>query len=59
MKQVDIIGGGLADELTMLYDVDLKEQDDIVDSGQDEPIFDKTNFGNKTDKFSAIKDFKI
>ena len=42
-----------------LYDVDLKEQDDIVDSGQDEPIFDKTNFGNKTDKFSAIKDFKI
>ena len=42
-----------------LYDVDLKEQDDIVDSGQDEPIFDKTNFGSKTDKFSAIKDFKI
>ena len=31
----------------------------IVDSGQDEPTFDKTNFGNKTDKFSAIKDFKI
>ena len=25
MKQVDIIGGGLADEWTMLYDVDLKE----------------------------------
>ena len=42
-----------------LYDVDLKEQDDIVDNGQDEPIFDKTNFGSKTDKFSAIKDFKI
>tara|TARA_Y100000401_G_C8292649_1_gene209614 strand:- start:392 stop:1060 length:669 start_codon:yes stop_codon:yes gene_type:complete len=42
-----------------LYDVDLKEQDDIVDNGQDAPIFDKTNFGSKTDKFSAIKDFKI
>jgi len=25
MKQVDIIGGGLADEWTMLYDVDLKD----------------------------------
>ena len=42
-----------------LFDVELKEQKDIVDNGQDEPIFDKTNFGNKTDKFSAIKDFKV
>ncbi len=42
-----------------LYDVDLKEQDDIVDSGQDEPVFDKTNFGSKIDKFSVIKDFKV
>ena len=42
-----------------LFDVELKEQKDIVDNGQDEPIFDKTNFGSKTDKFSAIKDFKI
>ena len=42
-----------------LFDVDMNAQDDLVDSGQDEAIFDKTNFGNKTDKFSAIKDFKI
>ena len=42
-----------------LYDVELKEQDDIVDSGQDEPVFDKTNFGSKIDKFSVIKDFKV
>ena len=42
-----------------LYDVELKEQDDIVDSGQDEPVFDKTNFGSKVDKFSVIKDFKV
>ena len=42
-----------------LYDVELKEQDDIVDSGQDEPVFDKTNFGSKMDKFSVIKDFKV
>ena len=42
-----------------LYDVELREQDDIVDSGQDEPVFDKTNFGSKIDKFSVIKDFKV
>ena len=42
-----------------LFDAEVNAQDDIVDSGQDEPTFDKTNFGNKLDKFSAIKDFKI
>ena len=42
-----------------LFDVDINAQDDLVDSGQDEPIFDKSNFGSNTDKFSAIKDFKI
>jgi len=42
-----------------LFDAEVNAQDDIVDSGQDEPVFDKSNFGNKTDKFSAIKDFKI
>ena len=42
-----------------LYDVELKEQDDIVDSGQDEPVFDNTYFGSKVDKFSVIKDFKV
>ena len=42
-----------------LFDAEVNAQDDIVDSGQDEPTFDKTDFGNKIDKFSAIKDFKI
>ena len=41
-----------------LYDVQIKEQEDLVDTGQ-EPVFDKTSFGNKYDKFSAIKDFKV
>ena len=41
-----------------LYDVEIKEQEDLVDTGQ-EPVFDKTSFGNKYDKFSAIKDFKV
>jgi hypothetical protein len=42
-----------------LFDAEVNAQEDIVDSGQDEPTFDKSNFGNKIDKFSAIKDFKI
>ena len=41
------------------YDATAGNYESDVDSGQDEPTFDKTNFGNKTDKFSAIKDFKI
>ena len=31
-----------------LFDIDVKEQDDIVDSGQEDfaaPVFDKTDFG--------------
>ena len=42
-----------------LYDCEQKEQEDLVDSGQDEPVFDKTDFGGKYDKFAAIKDFKV
>ena len=44
-----------------LYDVELKAQEEIVDNGQEtEPVFDKTNFGNKTkaekyEKFSNLK----
>ena len=44
-----------------LYDVELKAQEEIVDNGQEiEPVFDKTNFGNKTkaekyEKFSKLK----
>ena len=42
-----------------LYDCEQKEQEDLVDSGQDEVVFDKTDFGGKYDKFAAIKDFKV
>ena len=42
-----------------LYDCQQKEQEDLVDSGQEEVVFDKTDFGSKYDKFSAIKDFKV
>ena len=42
-----------------LFDVDMNAQNNLVDSGQDEPVFDKTNFGSKIDKFSVIKDFKV
>ena len=44
-----------------LYDVELKAQEEIVDNGQEtEPVFDKTNFSNKTkvekyEKFSKLK----
>ena len=42
-----------------LYDCEQKEQKDLVDSGQEEVVFDKTDFGGKYDKFAAIKDFKV
>ena len=42
-----------------LYDCAQKEQKDLVDNGQEEVVFDKTDFGSKYDKFSAIKDFKV
>ena len=46
-----------------LFDVDTNAQDDLVDSGQnqlpEDAIFDNTKFGSSTDKFSAIKDFKV
>ena len=42
-----------------LYDCEQKEQEDLVDSGQEEVVFDKTDFGGKYDKFAAIKDFKV
>jgi len=29
-----------------LYDVEVEEQKDLVDSGQETPVFDKTDFGN-------------
>ena len=41
----------------LLYDVQIKEQDDLVDSGQ-EPVFDKTSFGTKF-KDSKYEDFKV
>ena len=46
-----------------LFDVDTNAQDDLVDSGQnqfpEDAVFDNTKFGSSTDKFSAIKDFKV
>tara|TARA_Y100001972_G_scaffold128373_1_gene188813 strand:- start:1783 stop:3042 length:1260 start_codon:yes stop_codon:yes gene_type:complete len=44
-----------------LFDVDKSAQDDLVDSGQNQldAVFDNTKFGSSTDKFSAIKDFKV
>jgi len=44
-----------------LFDVDTNAQDDLVDSGQNQldAVFDNTKFGSSTDKFSAIKDFKV
>jgi len=36
-----------------LYDVDMKEQN-LVDSGDDTPTFDKTSFGEK-----SFEDFKV
>ena len=41
----------------LLYDVQIKEQDDLVDSGQ-EPVFDKTSFGTKF-KDNKYEDFKV
>ena len=40
-----------------LYDVEIKEQDDLVDNGQ-EPVFDKTSFGVKF-KDNKYDDFKV
>ena len=40
-----------------LYDIQLKEQDDLVDTGQ-EPVFDKTSFGSKV-KDTNYNDFKV
>ncbi len=41
----------------LLYDVEMKEQDDLVDNGQ-EPVFDKTSFGVKF-KENKYDDFKV
>ena len=41
----------------LLYDVQIKEQDDLVDNGQ-EPVFDKTSFGTKF-KDNKYEDFKV
>ena len=41
-----------------LYDVENKEQEDLVDSGQDEPTFDKTTFGSKSSD-TRYDDFKV
>jgi hypothetical protein len=41
-----------------LYDVENKEQEDLVDSGQDEPTFDKTTFGSKASEV-RYDDFKV
>ena len=41
----------------LLYDVEMKEQDDLVDNGQ-EPVFDKTSFGVKF-KDNKYDDFKV
>ena len=47
-----------------LYDVENKEQQDLVDSGQDQAVFDKTNFGSNTFmrenlKSLSTEDFKV
>ena len=41
-----------------LYDVENKEQEDLVDSGQAEPTFDKTAFGSKSSD-TRYDDFKV
>ena len=41
-----------------LYDVENKEHEDLVDSGQDEPTFDKTTFGSKSSD-TRYDDFKV
>ena len=44
-----------------LYDVEQVAQGDIVDSGQDETIFDKSNFGKRLEKktYEKFSDLKI
>ena len=45
-----------------LYDVDNREQEDLVDSGQDKPVFDNTSFGSKSTadkRMAAYNDFKV
>ena len=41
-----------------LYDCEQKEQKDLVDSGQDEVVFDKTDFGSKS-KDNNYENFKV
>mgnify|MGYP000438989356 FL=1 len=41
-----------------LYDCEQKEQKDLVDSGQDEVVFDKTDFGSKS-KDKNYENFKV
>ena len=41
-----------------LYDCEQKEQNDLVDSGQDEVVFDKTDFGSKS-KDNNYENFKV
>ena len=44
-----------------LYDVEQTAQGDIVDSGQDEPVFDKSKFGTNMEKknYDKFSDLKI
>ena len=44
-----------------LYDVEQVAQGDIVDSGQDDAVFDKSNFGSKMEKksYEKFSDLKI
>ena len=44
-----------------LYDVEQTAQGDIVDSGQDDAVFDKSNFGSKMEKksYEKFSDLKI
>ena len=43
-----------------LYDVEQVAQKDVVDSGQDEPVFDNTSVGNRLEKsYEKFSDLKI
>ena len=45
----------------LLYDVQIKEQDDLVDSGQeeDEVVFDNTSFAGKGKNYEKFSDLKV
>jgi hypothetical protein len=42
-----------------LYDVEQGAQNDILDSGQDEPVFDKSSFGVRDKKMNKFEGFKV